>query len=230
MAEVCHKTEPIIVSHIRHWNICICLLSMWGWQYYINTGLEGPCDARWSISDHSRYNQIIGTAYLSILSCTGHPVLLYHISKRFWSTSQRNKLLEKSRIVHKVLKLNLIISIHVPCCAFFKKKKKKEKKNRHMCQQDGSTMQSPAYLAKTINTSSFCSLKIKKLNCTHIHYYRRLSYFFLQFIEPLSSCTVHCPFEIAAPLFHSEGCKILANNWVTSSARSGRELRFKTIP
>ena len=46
-AEVCHKTEPIIINHIGQWNICICLLSMQGWLYYINMELEGPCDARW---------------------------------------------------------------------------------------------------------------------------------------------------------------------------------------
>ena len=30
------------------------------------------------------------------------------------STNQRNKLLEKGKIVHKVLELNLVVSIHVP--------------------------------------------------------------------------------------------------------------------
>ena len=41
-----------------------------------------------------------------------------------------------------------------------------------------NTESSPAYLATTINTDLFCSPKITKLNCTHVHYYTRLQSFF----------------------------------------------------
>ena len=58
-----------------------------------------------------------------ILSCTGHPVLLYHMKKFFQSSNQRNKHHENGKIVHKVPELNLFVSIHVPCCAFFYIKK-----------------------------------------------------------------------------------------------------------
>ena len=87
----------------------------------------------------------------------------------FQLTNQRNKLLEKGKIVHKVLELNLAVSIHAPCCAYYFL-------NRHRCQQDESTIliQCPAYLAKTINTDLFCLLKITKSNFTYVHYYSRL--------------------------------------------------------
>ena len=51
MADVHQEAEPIFINHIGQWNICICLLSMPGWWYYINMGLEGPCDARWRVTD-----------------------------------------------------------------------------------------------------------------------------------------------------------------------------------
>ena len=71
-----------------------------------------------SISNHSRYNYIIRTACLSIFPCTGHPVL-HHMKISFQLTNQRNKLLEKGKIVHKVLELNMVVFIHVPCCSYF---------------------------------------------------------------------------------------------------------------
>ena len=37
----------------------------------------------------------------------------------FQLTNQRNKLLEKSKIVQKVLELNIVVFIHVPCCSYF---------------------------------------------------------------------------------------------------------------
>ena len=43
----------------------------------------------------------------------------YHMKISFQLTNQRNKLLEKGKIVHKVLELNMVVFIHVHCCSYF---------------------------------------------------------------------------------------------------------------
>ena len=68
----------------------------------------------------------------------------------FWSTNQRNKFLEKGKIIHKVLELNLVVSIHVPC---FNLIFSMDTGANKMNPQYKST---PAYLAKIINPDSFC--------------------------------------------------------------------------
>ena len=75
-------------------------------------------------------------------------------------------------------------------------------KDGNRCQQDESTIQSSlAYLAKTINTDLFCSLKITKLNFTNVHYYTRLQSFFsliYRAFEPMHSALYS--------LWHNSSC------------------------
>ena len=63
--------------------------------------------------------KLLETAYLLIFPCTGHPVFLHHIKISFHLTNQRNKLLEKGKIVHKVLESNMVVFKLVPCCSYF---------------------------------------------------------------------------------------------------------------
>ena len=41
------KAWSQVSYHQRELRCPLCLLSTWGWPYYTNMVLEGPCDARW---------------------------------------------------------------------------------------------------------------------------------------------------------------------------------------